>query len=75
MSIVYKCKKCIKEYSTYKSLWRHDALKHKSNISLKCDNDKSNSKSIISQNVDNKYKCSYCIFKVDGNTRIYVKIK
>jgi len=29
MSIVYKCKKCIKEYSTYKSLWRHDALKHK----------------------------------------------
>jgi len=32
MSIVYKCKKCIKEYSTYKSLWRHDALKHKVNI-------------------------------------------
>ena len=61
MSIVYKCKKCIKEYSTYKSLWRHDALKHKSNISLKCDDDKSNSKSTISQNVDNKYKCSYCI--------------
>jgi hypothetical protein len=32
MSIVYKCKKCTKEYSSYKSLWRHDALKHKINI-------------------------------------------
>ena len=31
MSIVYKCKKCPKEYSSYKSLWRHDALKHKIN--------------------------------------------
>ena len=29
MSIVYKCNKCINEYSTYKSLWRHDAIKHK----------------------------------------------
>ena len=31
MSIEYKCKKCTKSYSTYKSLWRHDALKHKNN--------------------------------------------
>jgi len=29
MSIVYKCKKCTKEYSSYKILWRHDAIKHK----------------------------------------------
>ena len=32
MSIEYKCKKCPKQYSTYKSLWRHDALKHKSDV-------------------------------------------
>ena len=31
MSIEYKCKKCPKQYNTYKSLWRHDALKHKVN--------------------------------------------
>jgi len=35
MSIVYNCKKCDKKYSTYKSLWRHDALKHKIEISPK----------------------------------------
>jgi hypothetical protein len=33
MSIEYKCKKCPKQYSTYKSLWRHDAIKHKVEIS------------------------------------------
>jgi hypothetical protein len=31
MSIEYKCKKCTKSYTTYKSLWRHDANKHKNN--------------------------------------------
>ena len=30
MSIEYKCKDCIKSYSTYKSLWRHIKTKHKS---------------------------------------------
>ena len=35
MSIVYKCKKCPKEYSSYKSLWRHDDMKHKTGCQQK----------------------------------------
>ena len=34
MSIEYKCKNCPKEYSTYKSLWRHNALKHKDDVTI-----------------------------------------
>jgi hypothetical protein len=68
MSIVYKCKKCIKEYSTYKSLWRHDALKHKlesqSKVSISKSEGKSESKSESKSEeilIEYKnYKCSYC---------------
>jgi len=61
MSIVYKCKKCIKEYSSYKSLWRHDVLKHKINIEPSISN-VSNDVSNVSHNVSNEiiFKCSIC---------------
>jgi hypothetical protein len=32
MSIDYKCKNCTKTYTTYKSLWRHNSLKHGKNV-------------------------------------------
>jgi len=64
MSIEYKCKKCTKTYSSYKSLWRHDALKHK-NLNDDIDNHSnlmSNQKSnhlTPTQNVD-VLKCKNC---------------
>jgi len=66
MSIVYKCKKCDKEYSSYKSLWRHDALKHKVNIVQNVSNISDDVSNDVS-NVSNLsiFKCVVCneIFK------------
>ena len=61
MSIVYKCKKCVKEYSSYKSLWRHDAIKHKINTTENVSN-VSKDVSEISNNVSNLaiFKCIIC---------------
>jgi len=60
MSIVYKCKKCIKEYSTYKSLWRHNALKHKDDVvSVDVSNVEKNV-SNVPLNVSNSFNCSKC---------------
>ena len=51
MSIEYKCKKCPKQYSTYKSLWRHNALKHKieleNNVVIIKDQRKNNDKNVV----------------------------
>jgi len=63
MSIEYTCKKCDKKYSTYKSLWRHDALKHKTELSS---NNNSNVIQECPPNViqmddaKNEYKCLKC---------------
>jgi len=59
MSIVYKCKKCIKEYSTYKSLWRHDALKHKNNVVVKLPEPEKNVV-INSPKINDNTICKYC---------------
>ena len=57
MSIEYKCKKCPKEYSTYKSLWRHDALKHKVDVSPKLANLVAD---VSHKLVKNELKCNFC---------------
>jgi hypothetical protein len=49
----YKCDMCIKEYSSYKSLWNHKKIKHTNNKNHK---DIPNQLSVN----DKKYKCKYC---------------
>ena len=52
MSIEYKCKNCTKTYTTYKSLWRHNSLKHNSDVSENVSNVSKISK-VVSNNVSN----------------------
>jgi len=66
MSIVYKCKKCIKEYSTYKSLWRHDALKHKKAVVINSPEPEKSIDNVVinspepEKNIEKNRICKFC---------------
>ena len=60
----YKCDICIRDYSSYKSLWLHNYKYHKVEDTFDKPKDKHNDKHLINKNVDKKvdkkYLCSKC---------------
>jgi hypothetical protein len=73
MSIEYKCKKCTKSYSTYKSLWRHDALKHKNTTAENhpngCETPAENHPSDVNIPINNCSICNVNFTRKDSLTR------
>ena len=59
MSIEYKCKNCTKTYTTYKSLWRHNSLKHGKNVVINFQEGKKSSENVVNVDSSNTI-CKYC---------------
>ena len=59
MSMEYKCKNCTKSYTTYKSLWRHNSLKHGKNVVINFPEEKKCSENVVNDDSHNTI-CKYC---------------
>ena len=56
----YYCEDCKKKYKSYKSLWKHNHIYHKQQISINTAYDKQNDKQNDKHYEENKYKCNFC---------------
>ena len=75
---IYNCKKCNKVYLSYKSLWKHNKIKHANVKNIECDNIVNNNSSVselLCKDIDIKMK-ELDILRIKEETKlIRLKIK